>query len=206
MADKLKIYGIARSRAWRNFWAAEEAGVPYEVVETNWADGGTKKAEFLAINPSGAVPALTDGSFAMSESLAINLYIARKGKGLYPANAQDEAKTWQWTLLAAIDLEKPLAAYVSNALAGPADKRDAAKAAEAWKQLEKPLGVLDGALKGRDYLLGSAFTVADLNAACICYNAWFNKADFSRWPALKAWLDRCLTRPACAKVRKLREG
>ncbi len=56
------------------------------------------------------------------------------------------------------------------------------------------------------YLLGSAFSVADINVACICYNAWFNKADFGRWPALKAWLDRCLTRPACAKIRKLREG
>jgi len=202
----LKIYGIGRSRAWRNLWLAEEAGAPYELVETNWNNGGTRTPEYLKINPNASVPALTDGGLAMWESLAINLYIAKNhGPALYPQNAADEGRTWQWTLFAATELEKPLATYTTNALAGPPEKRDRAKAEEAWAQLKKPLGTLDGALKANPYLLGAAFTVADLNVSAICYNAWFNKADFSAWPALAAWLERCLTRPAAVKIRKLRE-
>jgi glutathione S-transferase len=202
----LKIYGIGGSRAWRNLWMAEEAGAPYELVETDFHTGASRTPEFLKINPNGSVPALVDGALAMWESLAINLYIAKNyGKALYPRDAADEGRTWQWTLFAATELEKPLALYRMNALVGPPEKRDRAKAEEAWAQLKKPLGVLDGALKERPYLLGAAFTVADLNVSAICYNAWFSKADFSAWPALSAWLERCLTRPAAAKVRKLRE-
>ena len=65
---KLKIYGIAKSRAFRNMWAAAEAGVPYEQVQINWADQTSKSPEFLKINPMGQVPAMEDDGLALTES------------------------------------------------------------------------------------------------------------------------------------------
>ncbi len=76
----MKLYGIAGSRAMRSLWAAEEVGVEYEHVPTHFI-GDSKKPDYLAINPNGRVPALVDGDVTLFESMAINLYLARKYGG-----------------------------------------------------------------------------------------------------------------------------
>ncbi len=70
--------------------------------------------------------------------------------------------------------------------------------------LKAPLKVLDDALKGRDYLLGSDFTVADLNVAAVLSFAMLAKVDFSAVPAAQAWLTKCLGREANTRVRALK--
>ena len=73
--------------------------------------------------------------------------------------------------------------------------------AEAHKALPKPFGVLNGALQGREYLLGATFTVADLNLASICSWSKPIKFDFGPFPNASAWLDRCLGRPSYKAAR-----
>jgi glutathione S-transferase len=206
MAD-LKIYGIAKSRAIRNIWMAEELGVAYDHVKVGWTDGGTKKPEFLAINPNASVPALQDGKFSLFESLAINLYLAKKhGKGLYPASLEDEARTWQWTFWIATEVERHTGAYGMHSWGLPPEKRDPKVAAEALKTLQKPFGVLNDHLGKSPYLLDQKFTVADLNVAGVLFSPYVMKFDFSPWPNVKAWLDRCFARPAAIKTRAIREA
>ena len=87
----IKVYGVPRSRALRALWMCEELGLEYENVKTNFATGDTRKPEFLRINPNGHIPALQDGSLTLWESMAINLYLARKyDKGLWPESVDDE--------------------------------------------------------------------------------------------------------------------
>lgn len=205
MAD-VKILGIAKSRAIRNIWTAEELGLPYEQVKVSWTDGGTKKPEFLAVNPMGAVPALQDGKTNLFESLAINLYLAKKyGAGkLYPASVEDEGRTWQWTLWVATEVEKHSGAYGMHTWGYAPEKRDAKVAADALAALDKPMKVLDQALAKQPYLLGRDFSVADLNVAGIFFTPYVNKFDFSAWPNVKAWVDRCFTRPAAQKTIGIR--
>lgn len=74
----LRLYGTAQPRAFRPLWLLEEIGVPYEQVKTDFANGDTRRVEFLAINPNGHVPALVDGDLALFESLAINLDLAER--------------------------------------------------------------------------------------------------------------------------------
>jgi glutathione S-transferase len=201
----LKIYGIPRSRAIRNVWACEEGGVPYDLVRTQWTDGGTKTPEFLRINPNGAVPALEDDGFTMFESLAMNLYIAKnKAAGLYPQDVRGEALVLQWTLWAATELEPVNGGYVMQTVYTPPEKRDPAAIAAAWAKYDKPLGVLDGHLAGRSHMLGAEFSIADVNVASILLSVWTNKADFSRWPHVSAWLGRCFARPAAQKIIAMR--
>lgn len=202
---KLKIHGIAKSRAFRTLWVADEAGVPYEHVQTSFADTTSKTPEFLKINPMGQVPAIDDDGFGLSESMAINLYIAKKhGKGLYPSDLKAEGKCWQWSFFAATSLERSMGLMVANKYTLPAEKRSEAVAKENEEAVKRPLAVLDAELAKSPYLLGSSFTVADLNVASVLYGAWFNKHSF---PAnVTAWLERCLTRPACLSARKLREA
>jgi len=205
MSD-LKIHGIAKSRAIRNIWTAEELGVPYEHVKVGWTDGGTKKPEFLAINPMAAVPALQDGKTSLFESLAINLYLAKKyGAGkLYPASIEDEGKTWQWTLWAATEVEKHSGAYGMHTWGYAPEKRDPKVAAEALKALDKPFKVLDQQLAKQPYLLGKDFSIADLNVAGILLTPYVNKFDFAPWPNVKAWAERCFTRQAAQKAIAIR--
>src|SRR6202040_1603837 len=95
----LKIYGIPRSRAFRTMWMAKELGLDYENIPIDFANDGTRTPEYLAINPNGHVPAIDDDGFILWESMAINLYLAKKygGGDLYPVLFEDEARTWQWS-------------------------------------------------------------------------------------------------------------
>jgi glutathione S-transferase len=189
----IKIYGSAMSRASRVLWCARELGVPFEFVDVAWED--QKKPEFLSINPCGKFPGFADGDLKLFESLAINLYIAKKyGTGeLYPTTIEDEARTLQWTLWAATEVE-PNA--FPSLLVQLGYSKDVAGAAAAAEKLKPVLKVLDDHLKGREWLVGKKFSVADLNAATVVGMTGWGKIDISYAPNVVAWLGRCLSRPA----------
>src|SRR2546430_5813612 len=98
--SKLRIYGVARTRAFRVLWLAKELGLDYEHVPIEIGPGGARKAEYLAINPNGRLPAIDADGFILWESLAITLYLAKKHDRLYPTTLEGEAKAWQWSLWA----------------------------------------------------------------------------------------------------------
>ncbi len=205
----LKIYGVARSRAFRTLWMAGELGLDYEHVKLDFADGSTRRPAYLAINPNGHVPAIDDDGFTLWESMAINLYLAKKygsGAGLYPQRLEDEARAWQWSFWGMTEIERPALAVLMNRV-GPEDRRDAAAADKGERALAAPLKVLDAAVSTTPYLLGGEFTVADLNVASIL--AWARQArvDLSAFPKAAAWLKLCHDRPAAQAARQLqREG
>ncbi len=197
----VKIYGPTASRAARALWIVNELGVPFEHEPTEMKD--LKTPEFLAINPNGKAPAMVDGNLKLFESMAINLYIAKKynKNALYPSSVEDQALTDQWSFWGVTELEKPLLTILVDMFMTAPDKRKPEAVADALKALPRPFAVLNGALQGRDYLLGSNFTVADLNVAAVCSWAKLVKYDFSAVPNVAAWLDRCLSRPAYKAAR-----
>ncbi len=201
----LKIYGYPQSRAIRTLWLCEEAGIPYELVQTLTADGATRTAAYLKINPAGHIPAVDDGGFKLSESMAINLYLAKKHGKLYPRDAQGEAKAWQWSFWVMSELDAPIVRWITHAMLLPPEARDVKIAREAREAMEWPLQVLNGELAGRQYLVEpDAFTVADLNVASVLYRLLF--VDLAGKPHLHDWVTRCWGRPAAKKVRAMREG
>ena len=86
----LRIYGIARTRAFRALWMAMELGLDYEHDPVEIGDAGARTPEFLAINPNGRLPVIVDDGFVLFESLAITMYLAKKHSPgrLYPAHAR----------------------------------------------------------------------------------------------------------------------
>jgi len=200
----LRIYGIARTRAFRALWMAKEAGVDYEHLPVEIGDDGARTPEFLAINPNGRLPVIVDGDFVLFESLAITLYLAKKhslGK-LYPATLEGEAKAWQWSLWALTEVDRGVNIWSLNAVRLPPQERDAARRDEALKVLAAPFKVLDAAVAEQDYLIGDDFTVADLNVAAVISRAI--DMDLSAVPNLSAWLARCLDRPAAREALALK--
>ena len=188
----LKIYGITQSRASRNLWMARELGIPFEQVQTGFAD--TKSPDFLAINPMGQLPAIDDGGFRLAESMAINLYLARKHAKLWPKTVEGEARAFQWSFFVMTAVEP----HVLKPLLQRLKVREypEAELAEAHKTLERPFRVLDAALAGKTWLLGEEFTVADVNAASVLAWAKGARCNLAPYPNFVAWLERCLARPA----------
>jgi glutathione S-transferase len=200
----LKIYGIAASRAVRTLWAAEELGLPYEHVKLSFTDPALKEPAFLALNPNGAIPVIDDDGVVMFESLAINLYLARRhGAGtLGPANAGEEAQVLQWTLWAATEIESQTRIWAQHTFYLPEAERRPEALAGALEALGKRMAVADGVLAGRPWLVGGRFTVADLNLAATLIR--FTELGGPAHPHLAAWHARCMARPAAQKAMAMR--
>lgn len=193
----MKIYGIPQSRAARCLWMARELGIPHENVPVHFKD--TKGSpELLKANPNARIPALeTPEGFTLYESMAINLYLAKKhgvASGISPATLEEDALATQWSFWVMTEIEKPLLLILLHTV-GMAPAEEAALE-KARTELQKPLGVLDRELAGKEWLMGGRFTVADLNVACVLAWAKGAKLDLSAFPNLSAWLKRCLGRPA----------
>lgn len=198
----IRIYGKPRSRTVRCLWMAEEVGVAYENVKTDFERGEARTPEFLRVNPNGHVPALEDGEVRLFESLAINLYLARRyGGSLWPRDAADEGRVFQWSIWAMTELEEPLLTALVHRRFLPEARRDARRADHAAERARKPLAVLDGALEGRPWLVGDAFGVADLNVASVLVWAPMADIDLAATPRVAAWLGRCTARPAFARAQ-----
>jgi glutathione S-transferase len=197
----IKLYGVPMSRAFRSLWALEEIGVEYENVPVHFI-GDSKKPEYLAINPNGRIPALVDGELTLFESMAINLYLAKKyDGGLQPKSLEDEARAVQWSFWGMTELEAHLLKILMNRVLLPEDQRNAAEADAAVEALQAPLRVLDGALAGRSFLLGDSFTIADLNVAAVLSWAKISGLDLSSFANVQRWFDACLSRPAASRAR-----
>jgi glutathione S-transferase len=200
--SKLRIYGVARTRAFRALWMAEELGLDYEHVPLEIGAAGARKQDYLALNPNGRLPAIDEDGFVLWESLAITLYLAKKHGRLYPASLEGEAKAWQWSFWAVQEVDRGVNIWSLHAMRLPPADRDPQRLSEALKVLAPPFKVLDGALAGHSHLLGEDFTVADLNVAAVISRAI--DMDLSATPHLARWLSRCLERPAARTARALR--
>jgi glutathione S-transferase len=202
MSD-LKIYGHIISRASRVMWMAEELGIDYDLETIDVHKDDHKTPDFLALNPNARVPAIKDGDTVLWESLGINLYLAKKHGGPLAAQTpEDEARAVQWSMWALTEVEDNCVILIQKAM-GIVD-HDAAKIAAATDALARPLAVLEGVLGGSQYLLGDAFTVADLNVSCVLGTLSRAKFDLGPYPKVAAWLGACNGRPAAGRIGKMR--
>ena len=205
---KLKIYGIAASRAIRALWMAEELGLPYEHVPIHYRDDpdgplGKNNPDFRLANPMGRVPAIDDDGFTLWESMAINLFLAHKhDKGLWPATIEGEGLAFQWSFFAVTEIDPLMVEWASHEFVLPEDKREPARAAAALEKLQRPLAVVDAALAHRPYLAGGAFSVADLNLASAMFRA--RRMDHASRPNVARWLADCFSRPAARRAWAMR--
>lgn len=195
----ITLYGSMMSRAHRVVWMLKELDLPFEHVPTNFLDGSTRHPEFLRINPNGRVPALDDDGLLLCESLAINLYLAKKYRSpLSPIDLKEEAMATQWSFWVATEVEKPLLFAAANLALFAEASRNAEEAQMAIGKLDRPLKVLDAHLQERRHLLGERFTVADLNVATVMDLAPQCGVSLAGWPHVEDWHQRCLARPAAA--------
>mgnify|MGYP000883600553 FL=1 len=207
------LYGVFRSRASRPIWLLYELGeefthVPviqaYRLPQASAPDApfNTTSADFLKVNPQGQIPAWVEGDLTLTESLAITNHIARtRGGDLAAQTPAEQALIDQWTLLAVTAVETP-ALEILNVQGAGGDKTPEGQGAIAInaEKLRRPLKRLEAHLAGHSHLVADRFTVADLNLAeCLRY-AQGHPSLLAEFPAVKAWLETCQSRPAFQRM------
>jgi glutathione S-transferase len=198
----LQLYGNPRSRATRCLWMLEEMGEPYQLIEKSTRSDDLQSDEYLRLNPNARIPTLVDGDVVLWESMAINLYLAQKYEGLmHCAGPKVLGLAAQWSFWAVLEMETLLLDLLQHRAVLPEYARDASYAERDELLLRKPLGVLNDALAGREYLVGNSFTVADLNMASILVWGKMARLDMSTHPEATRWLDGCLARSAYGRMR-----
>lgn len=195
----LKIYGTVRSRANRVIWMAEELGLAYESISVDLS--APRDPAFLAVNPNGRLPAIDDEGFHLFESMAINLYLAKKHGGpLAPRDTYEDAKMIQWSFWAVTELEKPGLDYLMHTMFLPPEKRDAGVPPKALETLKKPIAVLDQALEKSGYLVGERFTAADLNVGVFVAYLASAREFLEQYPKVAKFVGALAARPAFKKA------
>lgn len=201
----IRIYGITQSRAFRPLWAAYELGLEFEQIPLDFRGEEIKSPGYLALNPNGRIPTLVDGHLVLWESMATTLYLARRygaDSGLWPDTVAGEALAWQWSFWVMSEVERALLSVLMHRRVLPEDHRDPAKLSRNLGLLRAPFAVLDQALRGRRFLLGEHFSIADLNVASVLSWCKAARVRLDEYPELRAWLDRCLDRPARRQAQR----
>ncbi len=194
------FYGSPMSSAMRTHWMLEEVGVPYEYQRISLRAGENKTPEFLKVSPGGKIPALQDGAVTLTESMAINFYLAEKyGKGLMPGDVVERAHVYEWSFWSISNVQPLLITILQHTMVKPEAERDPQAADAARTQLPPYLDLLDRTLQGKEYLVGNRFTVGDLNTASVIGLGAFVGVDLGSHPNLQAWLTRVQSRPSFAK-------
>ena len=205
--DRLQLYSQNTPNGVKVSIMLEEIGLPYEPHLVDIGKNETWGPEFLSLNPNGKIPAIIDPDgpdgqpLALFESGAILVYLAEKTGRLIPADAAGRYETLQWVMFQMGGMG-PIFGQVGyfNKYAGKAieDKRPLERYVTESKRV---LGVIDGRLDGRDWIMGEQYTIADVAMLgwvrnLIGYYEARDLVGFDELENVPAWLERGLARPA----------
>jgi glutathione S-transferase len=170
-------------------------GLSYRLVDLDIDHGGTRTPDFLAINPNGKIPAVVfeDGR-ALWESNAIICHLA-EGSALMPADRFACTQVLQWLFFEQYSHEPQVAVprYIRRHL-----PEGHARYAEIPARIEKgneALGLMDRHLGSRNFMVGEAFSVADIALYAYTHVAEQGGFDLERFPAVQAWCARVANQP-----------
>jgi GST-like protein len=205
--DRLQLYSLATPNGVKISIMLEEIGLPYEAHLVDIGKNESWTPEFLSLNPNGKIPAIVDPDgpggwpIGLFESGAIMIYLADKTGRLLPADPARRYETIQWLFFQNAGVG-PMFGQVGffNKFAGKAfeDKRPLERYVTESKRL---LGVVEGRLAGRAWIMGDDYTIADISLLGWVRNliGFYEARDLVEFDGLKhvpAWLERGLARPA----------
>jgi glutathione S-transferase len=161
----ITLYHAPFTRSHLVRFALEEAGLPHEVVRLDLAKGEHKAPAYLAVNPLGQSPSLRDGDVTICESAAICMHLADRApeRGLAPpVGSPARATYYHWVTFAVATQLIALSKIAMNTVFLPEAARSAAVAEDGRQQWAAVAPVVARGIAGKKYLLGDAFSMADV--------------------------------------------
>jgi glutathione S-transferase len=192
----MKLYCFGESgNAYKCALALEMADLEWEPVHVDFFNGGTRTAEFRAVNEMGEVPVLVDGDTTLTQSGVILDYISSKTGKLGGRSAAERRDVLRWLFWDNHRLSGMIGPrrFIANFLAE--DKRPEGAIPYLQGRLKVAYAILDRHLDGRSWVVGDAPTVADLSLCGYLYYPEPFGFDRTDWPHIDAWLDRIAALP-----------
>jgi glutathione S-transferase len=200
------VHYAPQTRAVTTIWALEELGIPYERARYDVQKGEHRTEAFKKLNPNAKVPTVVFDGTPMFESLAILLYLGERygvDNKLFPGPAEPaRIEALSWATWATVTLGADATRFIEASHERvPKERHNAAQAAAARADIEKDLGILEGRLDGRAFILGDAFSLADVMlGSALNYASRINAVDLARFPRVKAYFERLNARPAFGRA------
>jgi glutathione S-transferase len=167
-------------------------GLDATLVDVDLRGGAHKRSDFLRLNRFGQVPVLQDGDDVIADSNAILVYLARKygGEQWLPTDPLQAAQVERWLSVAAGQIASgPARARLITVFGARYSAEDTIAQAHALLQ------VVDDELQGRDWLVGSHPTIADVAAYTYIAHAPEGNVALDAYPSIRAWLARIEAMP-----------
>jgi GST-like protein len=212
--ERIQLYSLPTPNGVKVSVMLEETGLPYEPHLVSFDARDQQSPEFLSLNPYGKIPAILDPTgpggqpLALFESGAILIYLADKSGRFLPRDGAGRYETLQW-LMFQMGGVGPMFGQVGffNKFGGKdyADKRPRERYVEEAKRL---LRVLDARLAGRAWIMGDAYSIADMatfpwvNNLITFYEAG-ELVGIDDFPQVTRVLQTFLARPAVVKGRDI---
>jgi GSH-dependent disulfide-bond oxidoreductase len=205
--DRIQLYSLPTPNGVKVSIALEELGLAYEPHLVSFDSNDQMTPEFLSLNPNNKIPAILDPNgpggkpLALFESGAILFYLAEKAGRLLPKDAAGRYETLQWVMFqmgGVGPMFGQLGFFVKFAGKDFEDKRPRDRYVSESRRL---LGVLDKRLAGRDWIMGSDYTIADIATFPWVRNlvGFYGAGDlveFEQFTEVKRVLDAFVLRPA----------
>lgn len=205
--DRLQLYGLPTPNGVKVSIMLEETGLPYEPHLVDIMAGDQATAEFVSLNPNGKIPAIIDPDgpggrpLGLFESGAILLYLADKTGQFLPAEpaARYECLAWLFFQMGAVGPMFGQLGYFHKF--GGRQIEDRRPLERYRDEARRLLAVLEARLTGRPWIMGEAYSIADISLLGWVRNliGFYEARElvaFDTLTAVPAWLDRGLARPA----------
>lgn len=192
----LTLYTAATPNGYKVSVALEEIGLPYEVRKLDLYKAEQKEPWFLAINPNGRIPAIVDDGFAVFESGAILLYLARKTGLLMPSDPQGMSRVEQWLMFQMGGIGPMMGQanvffrYFPEKIQPAIDRYQG--------ECRRLFTVLDNHLANNEYLAGD-YSIADIANWCWVRTHGWSGVSIDGLDHLKRWLGAIAARPAAQR-------
>ncbi|MEY8840666.1 glutathione S-transferase family protein [Cribrihabitans sp. XS_ASV171] len=201
----LQLWHCKDARSFRALWSLEELGLDYELRMLPFPPRALRK-DYLSENPLGTIPLLVDGSTRMTESAAIPHYLSMVyggGKLARQPGDTDYGAYLNWLHHGEATLTFPQTIFLRYAILEPEDRRQPQVAEDYKKWFLARLRLAEQTLSdGRDTLLESGFSNADISVGYAIQLALSLRLHEELPPHCLAWFDRLATRPGFLRAKK----
>ena len=211
MSDQpdIVLYTANTMNGWKPLIFLHEAEVPYELVPISFAKREQKAPWYLELNPNGRIPTIVDrgnNDFAVFESGAILWYLAEKYGRFLSADPDTRSETLQWLMfqMGGIGPMMGQAMYFQR-IAKPNGHEEAYSIDRYVAESRRLLEVLDTRLRGRDYLVGESYSIADMATYPWARSHFWATVSVEGLDHLNAWFARLDARPHTQAALQLPE-
>ncbi|WP_305967939.1 MULTISPECIES: glutathione S-transferase family protein [unclassified Mameliella] len=201
------LYTANTMNGWKPLIFLHEAEIDYELVPIDFGKKEQKAPDYLRLNPNGRIPTIVDrgaDDFAVFESGAILWYLAEKYDRFLSHDPKERSETLQWLMFQMGGIGPMMGqAMFFQRIAKPNGDEVPYAIDRYVKESRRLLEVLDTRLAGRDWLVGSTLSIADIATYPWARSHFWATVSVEGLPHLQAWFDRLDAMPRVQEALQL---